>query len=197
MRIELSIVAILLVVMLAGCDTSGPSRRTPMTSEVTDGAPPPPEPGSGESATNAPSAPQTAPRPPAAASQAASIPVQPAAAPPAAPVGTQTAAGASASEKAGVGVGAKGRDYGGPGFVTTPVETFFRAQERITFEAQIPNNMKIYKAQHDNKGPKTQEEFMRVIIQEGGVDLPELPAGDTYVYDPKTEQLLVRHPEGG
>ncbi len=97
--------------------------------------------------------------------------------------------------KAEVGVGAKGKGYGGPGFVTTPIEAMFRAEERIRFEAQIPENLKIYKASHDNKGPATHEEFMKVIIKEGGIPLPELPQGSEYWYDAKTEQLMVRTPK--
>jgi hypothetical protein len=97
--------------------------------------------------------------------------------------------------KAEAGVGKKGQGYGGAGFVTTPIETMFRAEERIRFEAQIPNNLKIYKAAHDNKGPATHEEFMKVIIEEGGVPLHELPQGSEYWYDVKTEQLMVRTPK--
>jgi len=98
-------------------------------------------------------------------------------------------------KKAEVGVGTKGKDYGGPGFVTTPIETLFRVEDRIAFEVQIPNTMKIYKADHDNKGPKTHEEFMNVIIKENAVKLPELPAGSSYWYDAKSEALLVRTPK--
>jgi hypothetical protein len=97
--------------------------------------------------------------------------------------------------KAEVGVGAKGQGYGGAGFVTTPIEAMFRAEERIRFEAQIPENLKIYKASHDNKGPATHEEFMKVIIDEGGIPLPELPQGSEYWYDVETEQLMVRTPQ--
>jgi len=93
---------------------------------------------------------------------------------------------------AGVGVGAKGQNYGGPGFVTTPVEAYFRTGERIAFEVQIPKAMQLYKAEHNNKGPKTHEEYMNIIIKENGVQLPELPAGEEYLYDPKTEQLMVK-----
>ncbi len=111
------------------------------------------------------------------------------------PDATEPAADAGGTlEKAQVGVGAKGRDYGGPGLVTTPVQVYFRTGDRIAFEIQIPSAMKLYKASHDNKGPKTHEEFMNVIIKENGVQLPELPEGDEFVYDPKTEQLMVRHP---
>ncbi len=93
---------------------------------------------------------------------------------------------------AGVGVGAKGQNYGGPGFVTTPVEAYFRTGERIAFEVQIPKAMQLYKAEHNNKGPQTHEEYMNIIIKENGVQLPELPAGEEYLYDPKTEQLMVK-----
>ncbi len=88
--------------------------------------------------------------------------------------------------------GAKGRDYD-PGLVTTPIQQYFRAGARINL-LHMANTMKIYKAGHDNKGPKTQEEFMNVIVKENGIQLPELPSGDEYFYDPKTEQLMVKHP---
>ncbi|MGD9721618.1 MAG: hypothetical protein AB7O59_05980 [Pirellulales bacterium] len=95
-------------------------------------------------------------------------------------------------KQAEVGVGVKGKDYGGPGFITTPIQTYFQAQDRIDFEVQIPKAMQLYKAAHNDKGPKTHEEYMQVIIKEHGVKLPELPAGETYWYDAKTEQLMVR-----
>jgi len=95
-------------------------------------------------------------------------------------------------EKADVGVGAKGRDYGlGP--VTTPVATYFAARERITFDIQIPHTMNLFKAT-EGRAPKTQEEFMQKIIKEGQINLPQLPPGHRYLYDPKTEQLMVEQP---
>jgi hypothetical protein len=36
---------------------------------------------------------------------------------------------------------------------------------------------------------------MKVMIQEHGVQLPELPAGSVYWYDAKSEELLVRTPK--
>ena len=50
--------------------------------------------------------------------------------------------------------------------------------------------MQTYKALHDG-APKTHDEFMKEIIQAAEIRLPELPAGDRYIYDPKTEQLMV------
>ena len=54
----------------------------------------------------------------------------------------------------------QGQGLGGPGLVTTPIQAYFRTGERIAFEIQIPSAMKLYKAEHDNKGPKTHDEFM-------------------------------------
>ncbi len=95
-------------------------------------------------------------------------------------------------EEADVGVGKKGRGYG-PGLVTTPIATYFAAREKITFQIQIPDAMRLYKATND-RAPKTQEEFMEQIIKANRIDLPELPEGHRYVYDPQAEQLMVEHP---
>jgi len=95
-------------------------------------------------------------------------------------------------EKAQAGVSGKG-DYG-PGLVTTPIGTYFQAKERIIFEIQIPQAMNLYVAEKGNK-PKTQEEFMRDIIQTNRIKLPPLPPGHKYVYDPQKGELMVEHPE--
>jgi hypothetical protein len=170
MRIAINCVVVVTVFSLFGCGDGGPSAPSRPASDAAGAAPPPPAPAA------------TAANVDRGAPQAAS------------PAPPQSAPESDRSEEAAAGVGAKGRDYGGPGIISTPIETFFRAEERITFEAQIPNNLKIYKAQHNNKGPKNQEEFMQAIIKDGGVSLPELPPGDVYWYDPKTERLMVRHP---
>ncbi len=177
MRIAMKISGALIVVACWGCEAAAPSNSTSASSA---GAPPPPTPAAPAEggAAAAPAASET----PASETPEAETPEAP--------------ADDANVERAAVGVGAKGRDYGGPGFVTTPVETFFRTGDRIAFEIQIPNAMKIYKAEHNNKGPKTHEEFMDIIIKENAVQLPELPAGDSFLYDPKTEELMVKHPTG-
>lgn len=96
-------------------------------------------------------------------------------------------------EKAQAGVTGKG-DYGGPGIVTTPISTYFQAKERIIFEIQIPGAMNFYVAEKGYK-PKTQEDFMRDIIQANMIRLPELPAGHKYVYNPQQGELMVEHPQ--
>ncbi len=95
--------------------------------------------------------------------------------------------------KAEVGVGAKGRGYGG-GIITEPVHQYFVIQERLPFEIEIPHALNLYKASHDFKGPKTHEAFMKEIIEANSIKLPELPEGQRYIYDPKTEALMVERP---
>lgn len=97
-------------------------------------------------------------------------------------------------KKADVGAGVKGH-YSAEGIILTPIATKFRIEENIAFNIQIPQAMNLYKAEHNNKGPKTHDEFMRVIIQESGVSLPELRPGESYVYDPESEQLMISSPK--
>jgi hypothetical protein len=96
--------------------------------------------------------------------------------------------------KAEPGVGKKGRGYGA-GMITTPVAAYFSIRERLAF-AQVDENMKLYKATNDH-APRSHEEFMEKIIKENGIKLPQLPAGERYLYDPKTEELMVERPAPG
>jgi hypothetical protein len=96
-------------------------------------------------------------------------------------------------DKADVGSGDKGRGYG-QGNIATPVATYFAARERIAFNITIPDYVRAYKFEHDLKGPKTSKEFLDYLKKER-VELPTLPRGHTYVYDPKTEELLVERPQ--
>lgn len=192
MRIALAMLALAALAGLSGCESEPPSNVENQAADTSAPAAPVPA----EAATPSTDAPAAAP-----AAEGAPAATPPGDTPPAAgdmPPAVEAAPAAPADpndptlKKAEVGAGAKGRDYGGPGFVTTPVEVYFRTGDRIAFEVHIPKNMELYKAQHDNKGPKTHEEFMQVIVKEGGVDLPELPADEEYLYDPKTEQLMIR-----
>lgn len=184
MRIALTMSFIAGLLALGGCESSAPGDSAMLPSD--SAAPPPPQPaapaGEGAKADDAaPAADQTP-----AEGEGEVGPDAP---------GTPPADAEEETEEAKVGAGAKGRDYGGEGFVTTPIEALFRADELIVFEAHIPKNLELYKAEHDNQGPKTHEEFMKVIIEDGGVRLPELPEGDEYWYDAKTEKLMVRRPK--
>ncbi len=163
-----------------GCESAPPADST--AKAVDAPAPPPPAEAADASAGPAP--------------QAAAAPAATAPAPAAAPATTDAAAPADGDtvKKAEVGASAKAKDYGGAGFVTTPIETFFSTRDRID-EIQMRKAMDLYKAGHDNKGPKTHEEYMKVVIQDPGVQLPELPEGSSYWYDVKTEQLMVKSPK--
>ena len=94
-------------------------------------------------------------------------------------------------EEAASGAGKKGQ-YG-PGIIKTPLATYWRAQERITYEAQVKHSLNIYRGMHGNF-PKTKEEFEREILKPANIKLPELPAGHRYVYDPEKGELLVERP---
>jgi hypothetical protein len=158
------------VVVLAGCSNYKPKQPKA----------PPPEP-----AAEAPPAPSQA-QPPVAAK-----PPEPAAAKPQEPA-PKPAPPTVVEKKAQAGVGAKGHGYGS-GPVATPVASYFNMKERIAFDIQIPEAMKLFKAM-ENRAPKTHQEYMEKIIKENHIKLPDLPEGHRYRYDPKTEQLMVEQP---
>lgn len=95
--------------------------------------------------------------------------------------------------KAEAGEGAKGRGYGG-GVVSEPLRQRWLLEQKIIYDIQIKHSLDLYKAEH-GYAPRTHEEFMQKIIQAGQIQLPELPAGHTYVYNPETEQLEIIRPE--
>ncbi len=110
------------------------------------------------------------------------------------PADTPTAEPEVARDVARVGVGRKGRGYGG-GLVSEPARQFFGIRERLVFDAQIPQALNTYKALDPaGKGPKTHDEFMAKVIKENGIQLPELPDGQRYVYEAESETLMVERP---
>ena len=94
-------------------------------------------------------------------------------------------------EKTAVGMGEKGRGYGGD-MITMPVKAMWTAKEKIVLD-QMHHAMELYKAS-EGHAPKTEKEFMEKIIKENHLQLPTLPAGHRYVYDPSTEELMVERP---
>ncbi|MFO0817862.1 MAG: hypothetical protein U1A77_07970 [Pirellulales bacterium] len=93
--------------------------------------------------------------------------------------------------QAQVGVGAKGRSLDQfQGAVVTPAKTLFAAKERVVFDIQVPQALQLFKATN-GQGPATHDEFMQRVIAENNIQLPQLPAGRRYQYDPPTEQLMV------
>jgi hypothetical protein len=182
---------VLLGSLLLGCDQ-------PTSSPPQDAAPPAAAPATKDNAAEpAPEAtadPMPADENAAGANAAQPQPEQPAQTEPAAqPEPEQPAASGEKAnmEKAQVGVGKKGRGYGG-GIITEPLRQNFLLRHRITFQ-QIDQGMKLYKALHGGP-PKTQEEFMKEIVQARNLKLPELPSGDEYWYDAEKGELMVKHP---
>jgi hypothetical protein len=97
--------------------------------------------------------------------------------------------------KADVGAAKAGRsldEY--EGVVVTPAKSLFAVRERMVFQAQIPSAMKLYEATNGNK-PTSHEEFMTKIIEANQIQLPELPAGQRYAYDPEQGELMVEKPK--
>jgi hypothetical protein len=95
--------------------------------------------------------------------------------------------------EAKTGVGKKGRGYGG-GMVTEPIRAYFRTRQRLELEVKLPQAMNLYKAEHGH-APESHDAFMNKIIKPNHIQLPELPAGHRYVYDPEREELMVERPK--
>ena len=101
------------------------------------------------------------------------------------------AAPGTVREAAHVGMGEKGRGYGG-NMITEPVHVMWNARELIILQ-QIEKAMNFYKGS-EGHAPRTQEEFDNKIIKENSIRLPSLPDGHHYVYDPNKEELLIERP---
>ena len=71
-------------------------------------------------------------------------------------------------EKAAVGMGEKGRGYGGD-MITMPVKAMWTAKDKIVRD-QIQQALDLYKATRD--APKSHEEFMDRIIKENNFNYP-------------------------
>ena len=94
-------------------------------------------------------------------------------------------------EVAGVGSGIKGRSLDdSEGFVVTPAKTLFGVRERLVFEVQVPHALNLYKATV-GRMPQTHQEFIEKVINPNQIKLPTLPPGQTYVFDPEKEMLMV------
>ncbi|MFO0896559.1 MAG: hypothetical protein U0836_03920 [Pirellulales bacterium] len=118
--------------------------------------------------------------------------------PPPPPVTTQTPPPAPAApaeparEKAQAGVGIKGRSLQGGGYLSATFAAKFQIEQKLVFD-QITHAMNLYEAEHGEK-PKSHDEFMQKIIGFNQIQLPKLPEGDRYVYDPQRGELMVEHP---
>lgn len=80
--------------------------------------------------------------------------------------------------------------------LVVPLRTKVLVEQRLVFDVQIRQALDLYKATNGDF-PKTHEEFMREIIDANQIKLPELPAGQRYVWVPETEKLMVERPAAG
>ena len=97
--------------------------------------------------------------------------------------------------KAEAGVGKEGQKLKGKeGILITPVKTLFNTKQRIEFEFRLEPALRLYEGANGHR-PKTHEEFMEKIIKFNNIKLPELPAGQEYVYDPAKGELMVKRPK--
>jgi len=95
--------------------------------------------------------------------------------------------------EAKAGAGKKGRGYGGD-IYTEPLKARWTTEQKLIFDVQIPKAMSLFRATKD-RYPESHAEFMKEIIEEGGIQLPELPAGEEYIYLPEKGKLMIRQPE--
>lgn len=112
--------------------------------------------------------------------------------PPAAPPAPKPSAGPEGrAVPAGVGVGARGRSLDKEsGILVQPAKSLFAFSERAVFNIQIPHAMQLFEGAEGRK-PKSHEEFMSRIIRENNIQLPRLPEGQRYQYDPERGELMV------
>jgi hypothetical protein len=119
---------------------------------------------------------------------------EPLAMPDATPKAPETDSPNAQRVKADVGVGAKGRGLDKfQGVLATPAKAYFTMREKAIFQVQIPHAMQMYQALHGN-APQSHDQFMKEIIQANQIQLPELPTGQRYVYDPQAKELMVERP---
>ena len=71
----------------------------------------------------------------------------------------------------------------------------FWAEHQMTINL-IKKGLSLYNAEHGNY-PKTHDEFMEKIIDDGQIQLPELDQGQEYIYDPEDHTLKFQAVESG
>ena len=97
-------------------------------------------------------------------------------------------------EKAGKGSGKQGRLLDEhEGIYVTPIKALFSTKEFIAYEIQVKHALNLYEA-YEGRAPKDHDEFMEKIIKANMIELPVLPEGHKYVYDPMLKTLMVEKP---
>jgi hypothetical protein len=197
-RVVLWPLALLLGIVLLGCEPEKPVASGPPAPP----APPPP-----------PGAPPAA-APPAAAATPGEAPLPPEAkvgvfagsiddlaarpnAPAPQPAAPPAAGGETERVKAEKGVGIRGRSLDQyEGAVVTPVKAYFAARERAFFEIEFKGNYDRWRVLED-KAPQNFDELKARFLDPMGLTgkLPKLPVGHKYVWDGNIEELQVERPK--
>ena len=60
----------------------------------------------------------------------------------------------------------------------------------LAINVRLEKALRLYRASHDDKPPKDEIEFAKVLKDES-IQLPKLENGKSYVYNPKIGKLLV------
>lgn len=206
-----------LTILISGCDSSSSSGASDMDAMASQLNAKKPAETSAAAPAAQPAAPQPAPQattqPPTSATalpggvvtsaDSDDLAGRPASRPPAAanpaPAAEQPAADAAPSHVPAVSRGAG--DVVGKRVYANPAGGVMRyygaiasarnfMEDRI-LDAQIQKTLQLYVAGNDGKYPKTNDEYMEHIIKEGMIQLPELPQGKEYFYDPSDHELKV------
>src|SRR5262245_37656687 len=175
--------ALLLSIVLLGCEPPQPAANAPpaLTVPPTASAPPalPPETKFGVFAGDVNDL----------AAQPAAQPTQPTPSPHPTDPNTERV-------KAQAGVAAAGRSLDQhSGLVVTPVKAFFAGKERAFFDIEFPGNYRTWRVQED-RAPKDFDELKAKFLDPLGLTgrLPRLPPGHKYVWDGDKEELQVERP---
>jgi hypothetical protein len=91
-------------------------------------------------------------------------------------------------------VGARGQSLQQhSGVLVEPAKAFFRVEQRMVFDVQIPQALQLFAATEGRK-PNSHDEFMTKIIAANNIQLPRLPPGQKYIYSPEKGELMVERP---
>ena len=72
--------------------------------------------------------------------------------------------------------------------IAGPVKALFKTKEKIVFDIQLPQSVRLFNAEH-GRNPKSHEEYMEKVV--GQIKLPKLPDGMVYRYHPENNELWV------
>ena len=72
--------------------------------------------------------------------------------------------------------------------IAGPVKAYFQTKEKIVFDIQLPQSEKLFNALQ-GRDAKSHEEYMKEVV--GQIQLPKLPDGMVYRYQPESKELWV------